>query len=284
MIRCNFLIIAYICLFNPQRAIEGLPSMKFAKQQGLVTAFKKHDLEYIRTCCSKTKHKKSKRNIKEEILYDPDDEDISSNYPHFEVSETLIEKACIFPPLQTIIDFSEALLKFNKNNSSQDKTHKKNDANNKIDQQSVYISLASTLKKFELLTNISELFFINDLQDYYEKHKVIEDLKDADIKTQYYFTICPIKLTARTAQHLIFFLTQLVKFKLVKLPQSFHLENKIFMKNSYKINELTTFEEIYNTLEVYIWLSYKFENGKNTNYSLTLFFPLLVGFSSEVLL
>ena len=58
--------------------------MKFAKQQGLVTAFKKHDLEYIRTCCSKTKHKKSKRNIKEEILYDPDDEDISSNYPHFE--------------------------------------------------------------------------------------------------------------------------------------------------------------------------------------------------------
>jgi len=230
-----------------------------SNNRGFVTAFKKHDLEYIRTCCSKTKHKKSKRTIKEQILYDPDDEDISSNYPPFEVSETLIEKACLFPPLQTIIDFSEALLKFNKNNSSKIKKEKKNSEDDKNNQNSEYISFASTLKKFELLTNISELFFVNDLQDYYEKHKVIEDIKDADIRTQYYFTICPIKLTSRTAQHLLFFLTQLVKFKLVKLPQSFHLENKIFMKNSYKLNELTMFEEIYNSLEVYVWLSYKFE-------------------------
>ena len=221
--------------------------------EGYVSAFKKSDLEYVRSHCSTSKHKKIKRNIKEGVIYDADEE--NNKNPIFERNEMLIEKACLFPPLQTIIDFSEALLKFNNNDNKQ------SDKNNNKSKSSAdsFISLSSTLKKFELLTNISELFFINDLDDYYEKHKIIENIKEADIKTQYYFTICPIKITPRTSQYLIFFLTQLVKFKLVKLPQSFHLDNKLFTKNTYKMTELSTFEELYNTLEVYVWLSYKFE-------------------------
>ena len=47
--------------------------------------------------------------------------------------------------------------------------------------------------------------------------------------------------------------------KHVRLPANYHLDNKIFNQKIYKMTDLELFENIHNSLEVYIWLSYKFE-------------------------
>lgn len=83
---------------------------------------------------------------------------------------------------------------------------------------------------------------------------------------QYYFCISPAKVTNLVLQNLKFFLRQLwYNFLIisvvnnVRLPANYHLDNKIFTQNTYKMSDLNFFESVHNSLEVYIWLSYKFE-------------------------
>ncbi len=83
---------------------------------------------------------------------------------------------------------------------------------------------------------------------------------------QYYFCLSPAKVTNLVLQNLKFFLRQLwYNFLIisivntVRLPANYHLDNKIFTQNTYKMTDLNFFEDIHNSLEVYIWLSYKFE-------------------------
>jgi hypothetical protein len=101
---------------------------------------------------------------------------------------------------------------------------------------------------------------MSDLRDIYEKHKIIKMIKDVSISVQFYFCICPINIDNYfTSQNLIFFLKQFVSFGVVKLPQIFHLQNPLFNKNSYHQKELNVFEDIFNVIETYIWLSYIYE-------------------------
>ena len=45
----------------------------------------------------------------------------------------------------------------------------------------------------------------------------------------------------------------------VRLPANYHLDNQLFTKINYRMTDLNFMEEIHNSLEVYIWLSYKYE-------------------------
>jgi hypothetical protein len=47
--------------------------------------------------------------------------------------------------------------------------------------------------------------------------------------------------------------------KNVRLPSNYHLDNLIFNKITYRHFELNFYEDIHNSLEIYIWLSYKYE-------------------------
>lgn len=224
-----------------------------SENQGHVSAFKSRDLDFIRTCCSRTRHHREKRKVAQVVVYDgQDDEEISKepskqeNDYDFKKDETLIQKACLFPPLQIIEEFSDSFLKF-KNTSNSEKYKR------------MHPSLSETLQQFENIGKLSDLYFMKNLSELLKIHKIIEDVHEADIKTQYFFTICPIRVTPNSSKYLHFFLVQFVKYSMVKLPQDFHLQNKNFTKAIYKMHELPTFEEVYNVLEVYIWLSYKFE-------------------------
>jgi hypothetical protein len=176
----------------------------------------------------------------------------------FEPFESLIEKAILFPPLQTISDFANFLFKFNKNepNETDDKglNNKKNDSNPQN------LSLIETLKKFEILATVGGLYQMRNLSDIYEILEIFQDdMIHLDIQTQYAFASCPINSSETTNRYFKLYLKQFVKEKIVRLPEDFHLENRIFKKKVYKFHELKYFEEIYNILEVYVWLSYKYE-------------------------
>lgn len=75
------------------------------ENDGFVNAFNQSDLDYVRHCLKKSTTVKSKK-VNEEF-------NLTDN-PHFNFTKTelLIEKACLFPPLQTILDFADALSKF----------------------------------------------------------------------------------------------------------------------------------------------------------------------------
>jgi ATP-dependent RNA helicase SUPV3L1/SUV3 len=221
--------------------------------QGHVSAFKSRDLEFIRSCCARTRHKREKRNVQQVVVYEGEDEEENSNEQNndiyeynFNRDETLIKKACLFPPLQIIEEFADSYMKF-KNTSNSEKYKR------------MHPSLSETLQQFENIGKLSDLYFMKNLSELLKVHKIIEDIHEADIRTQFYFTICPIRVTPNSSKYLHFFLVQFVKYSMVKLPQDFHLQNKNFTKPVYKMHELPTFEEVYNVLEIYIWLSYKFE-------------------------
>lgn len=78
------------------------------EKDGFVNAFKEEDLYHIRRTLSRSSHSKNDQRSVKAVDLTPD-----SEYK-FSKTERLIERACLFPPIQTICDFAEVLKKYDK--------------------------------------------------------------------------------------------------------------------------------------------------------------------------
>jgi hypothetical protein len=228
-----------------------------SNRDGFVSALKEADLKYLKYCCKHLKKKNSSNNMDEDEFF----KDIYIRYVNtegevcsapnlcFHRFESLIQRACLFPPLNILVEFSELLNKFYHKNKK-------------------HIFLSEALRRFDEFSKLGEHYKSKNLKEALQILKVIEDTYDTldyskylsheIITTQFNFSSAPIKLTTNTSLYLKFYLSQFLVVKKVNLPQSFHLDNKLFTKEKYKLKELANFEDIYNSLEVYIWLSYKY--------------------------
>ncbi len=265
-----------------------------SSETGFVTAINEVDLFYIRKCFTGVIHQKQERYISEQVVFDSDkyfgndkdekeyinnrdgesesdsdekvldktnndkkddffnkeedsdsesDEkpnDTSKDEYEFSEDESRIERGCIFPSQHVIQEFAEAYSKLRKMEN----------------QTNDYISLSDVLIQLENLAKCSDFYFFRKIDDMLDIHQEIKDIK-ADIRTQYYFCKSPTK-SKSVNMYLKFFLMQLTEKKEVRLPEDFHLENKTFNKNFYEPDHLQFYEEIYNVLECYIWLSKHF--------------------------
>jgi hypothetical protein len=257
---------------------------------GYVTAFEEKDLHLIRESLKDVNlsvgrsedHGTQTNILKDGIL--------CYNFQNSEV-EKEIKVAYIYPPLEILLEFASIYCRiFNQNLENKEDLKKsveksqifenldKNE--NNLTDNSFRLSFSDAIKLFKSYSNVGNHFIFKDL---FKFLLIAENLEKEtkskyDLKTLYHFLNAPIRLSETTKFFHRLYLRQMNNDGIVKVPFEFEQITKEKIDsmsqseggpnisnnthcNKVDVKFLQYLEDVYNCLEIYIFLSHRFESS-----------------------
>lgn len=252
---------------------------------GYVTAFEEKDLHVIRESLKDVNQSVGKNEdhgmhtniLKDEILC----YDFQNSLP-----ETEIKVAYLFPPLEVLLEFASIYsrifdqnlenIKFLDNECQNFGITSINHNQENFPFIKFRLTFSEAIKLFKLNSLLSSHFIFKDLSKFLimSEYLELETISKYDLKTLFHFLNAPIRFSETTKFYHQLYLRQMNNDGVVKIPYEFDLITKQKIDsfsqqekglspntNSNKIDVIVLqyLEDVYNCLEIYIFLSHRFE-------------------------